>query len=173
MEFHCEISPSKLFEKYKNMYKIDGEDKYLATCEGSHYIFTSTKIVVVSTISRDNTLDIENIRQRVWEMSNTRPLEKVVKVIFETKIVHGLDLEMIHFRIAQTPPKGIVLNIYEPSINPNLILKFSDFFDGFTSSFRIGKDGECFVICDTYRSNSSDEVCRERVSNYFLNVIPL
>ena len=167
MEFPCEISPSKLFDEYRNMYQI-GDEKYLATCKGSHYIFSSTKIVVVSTISQDYPLDIRDIRRRVRDISNTRSIEKVIKVVFETKIFHresSLDLERIHFRLAENPPRGIVLNIYEPSISPNLVLKFSAFPDGFTSSFQIGKDGECFVICDTTQSNSSDEVCSERVSD--------
>lgn len=171
LEFVCTIKPRKLSETFRNIYKVE-ENKFVSTCYGSHYMFLDKKIIVVSMVTPENPLDLKPIRNRVRSVTGERVLGRSTRFVFETVIpipmcdpVLGLD--MTHSRLVKKDPPGLVLNIFEPSVNPNLILKFSEYSDGFTCTFHVQSTGKCHVVCDTSTCGSSEDVCRKRLEPYF------
>lgn len=171
LEFVCNIKPSKLSDKFRNIYEVE-ENKFVSTCHGSHYMFLDKKIIVVSMVTPENPLELNPIRNRVRSVTGERVLGRSTRFVFETVIpipmCHPvLGLDMTHFRLVKNDPPGLVLNIFEPSVNPNLILKFSEYSDGFTCTFHIQSTGKCHVVCDTSICGSSEDVCRKRLESYF------
>ena len=168
-EFESGTSPRELFEKVRNLYEI-GEDRFLSTCEGSHYIFCEKKIVVVFHSNSKYVFDLDSIKNRVKSLVGSS-IWKPTRIVFETLLPNIPDLETIHFRLSENKPDGIILNILEPSIHPSLIIKFSKYSDGFSSTYHIDKTGVCFIVCDTTRCNSSEELSRSRVKSTLNQIV--
>ena len=170
-EFESGKNPRNLFEQIRNLYKIGG-NRFLSTCEGSHYIFCEKKILVVFSSDSKCVFDLDSIKNRVRYLVGSTSC-KTTRIVFETLLPMVSDLETIHFRLSGLnglKPNGLILNILEPSVHPNLILKFSEYSDGFLSTYHIDNTGVCFVVCDVSRCNSSEELSRSRVTST-LNLI--
>ena len=162
-EFESGKTPRDLSEQVRNLYEI-GENKFLSTCEGSHYIFCEKKILVVFSSDSKCVFDLDSIKNRVRYLVGSTSW-KTTRIVFETFLHMVPDLETIHFSLSKNKPNGIILNILEPSVHPNLILKFSEYSDGFSSTYHISSTGVCFVVCDTSRCNSSEKLSRSRATS--------
>lgn len=170
-DFVMNIVPSEIASKVKNIYVKD--DGYMALAEGVIYVYLDDKVSICAVIEEENEWDFSKVQQRVFYSTGIRCAGRMTMMVFETSFVTTggpMFLDMVHHRVAQRPPTGIVINIHEPCINNNLLIKFSAYKDGFTATFHIHEDGRCIVSCDTRRCVQSipDDVCKARV--HFLKV---
>ena len=168
LEFISTVEPKIISNKFRNIYEVE-ENKFVSTCSGSHYMFLDKKIIVASIVTPDKPLDLNPIRNRVRYVTGDRSVGRSIRYVFETMLpmcdpVLGLDIT--HSRLAKNDPPGLVLNILEPSVNPNLVLKFSEYSDGFSCTFHVQNTGKCHIVCDTSVCGSPEDTCRKRVENY-------
>lgn len=163
VEFDVNITPKEVAGRIKNIYEND--DRFVAKSKGSFYVFTRNKISAMSIITDEHPLDLKSIHTTVRSVTGNSSTGKSVCAVLGTKFPVRdslIELDKIHSRLAQKPPSGIVLNIYEPSLNSRLVLKFSAFRDGFTATFHVESNGDCLVLCNTKHCNSTVETCNAR-----------
>ena len=74
----------------------------------------------------------------------------VMKTVFNFQSLADslLKIDILHQRIADIRPDGIVFNILEPTLADKLLVKFSAWGDGFSLVFHINESGETFVHYD-------------------------
>lgn len=59
-----------------------------------------------------------------------------------------MDLDLLHYRLSESPPVGTIMNIFDPSFHPDLFVKVCPWNDGFSVAFHFKSNGKCFVVCD-------------------------
>lgn len=162
VEFKVDIDPLALSKNIRNIYVVG--DTFLANRDGALYVFKKDMVSVCALVTETNPWNLDSVRNCVTSCIGTTASGFTTRVIYETELhldSSEMALEKLHYDLADKPPPGTVLNIYEPTINERLIVKFSVSRDGFTSTFHISTSGECVVVCDTRRCSISktEEEC--------------
>lgn len=141
--------PSDILRTIRNIHFVNG--LYAACSEGVLYVFRRDKVTLYSTKS----IDFATTGHRVYLATGSVPALRTTLMTFETSVELSstsrtdiLFLDLLHYKIMCHPPRGTEINIFEPEIYPNLVVKVSPFTDGFTVTFHIKSTGKCIVVCD-------------------------
>ena len=159
------LEPSKLRDICRHVYWVD--NLCVASSGGALYVFHRDKVSVYSSTP----LNFREARSRIRRVTRSFALGKTTFVVFETSWTVKntencaatsatsatsptsassacLDLDFLHFNLSNHLPFGTDLNIFDPDIHPDLIVKVCPFKDAFTVTFYFKAGGKCLVVCD-------------------------
>ena len=176
----------QLQQKIRHTYYVN--NLCLASSGGVLYVFRQDKVSIYSATS----LDFSSIRSRISLATGAHcPPGKTTTTVFEAAMrvtsatsetnsssssraksatsqtnSPSLDLDLLHYRLSESPPVGTEMNIFDPSFHPDLVVKVCPFQDGFTVAFHFQSSGKCFVVCDakSCATGHREEVFRSRAA---------
>lgn len=151
---HC-LMDLALQQRVRNVARVG--DLFVTSMNGVAYIFEKDRISVYA----ESSLDFFTVRSKIFQAINSKPTGKTTIIVFETpvKLVESIPdsdlvLDTIHYRISCQPPPGVEINIFEPTIHPDCVLKIRPFTDGFTVTFHFKPTGKCHIVCDARQVTS-------------------
>lgn len=157
--------PARLQHTIRNIYVVD--DLHVAVSEGVVYLFRKDKFLfytsstTLKTASSTTLLDISSISRRIWRATGSFPTLKTTVITFEASVTMScvtstniLFLDVLHYNIFKHPPPGTEINIFEPEIHADIIVKVG-FKDGFTVTFHFQHTGRSIVVCDATKCENA------------------
>ena len=158
----------RLQDTIRNIYFVN--DLHVAFSEGVVYVFRKDKFVFYASTTSSSTssctssstssstsstlLDVPSISRRIFRTTGSFPTLKTTIITFETSVTMSsatptnlIFLDLLHNHVCKHPPPGTEINIFEPEIHPDVIVKVG-FKDGFTVSFHFQDTGKTSVVCD-------------------------
>ncbi|ACH46796.1 unknown [Feldmannia species virus] len=155
------IDLNELEKSIARVYKVpDDEDSYYIAKSGNvTYVFHTDRVeacclanVVVSR-ARDilAACDLTIIRRTVSACCPSSGPAIITSVVSETigPLTQGTRFSL-HSKLAREMPRGLVLNILEPSVCPDLVVKFAVENDGntFAVLFKFRENLSCLIVQD-------------------------
>jgi len=146
-ECKVQCDPSDILRTIRNIHFVN--DLHVGFSEGVFYVFRRDKVTLYST----SLLDFATTGNRIYLATGYVPALRTILMTFETSVKLSsssptLFLDLLHDVLLEHPPRGTEINIFEPEIYPNLVIKVSPFMDDFTVTFHIRSTGKCSVVCD-------------------------
>ena len=161
--------PRRLQNTIRNIYVV--EDLHVAVSEGVLYLFRKDNVLLYAsnastTASTSATLlDIPSISRRILRATGSFPTLKTTFMTFETSVTMSsvtstniLFLDFLHYNIFTHPPPGTEMNIFEPEIHADMIVKVG-FKDGFKVTFHFQHTGKSLVVCDATNCEKAVKAC--------------
>ena len=148
-ESTVQCDPSDIQGTTRNIHFVN--DLYVGFSEEVLYVFRRDKVTLYSS----KPIDFSTAGHRIYLATGSIPALRTTLITFETTVALSsasptniIFLDLLHDKIMRHPPRGTEINIFEPEIHPNLVVKVSPFADDFTVTFHIKSTGKCIVVCD-------------------------
>lgn len=135
--FKVQLDLPKLKSLTRHLYQFSEEDNELiAAANNIIYVFHPDRVEVCDTNTKivdsaedfTRVFDLEPARRRIMKATQTFCGYGIVSRVVSSTLVPLSELNRmtLHYRLAETKPPNLELNIFEPVLSPDLLLKFSD-----------------------------------------------
>lgn len=153
--FEVHSKKPDLHQNVRNVYRLN--DVHMAFAEDVWYVFPQGNCVHVFS---STALDMPLIASRIQKATGPCSTGQTKVMVFESSISSlknfetlgsGEDsslLDFVHYEISKAPPPNTKLNIFEPELHADAIVKITPFGDGFTVTLHIKSSNRCILMCD-------------------------
>jgi len=143
--------PCSKSKSVKGLYrKADGT--MLGNINGVFFKFCKGRVMVVGPIGDDHRLsfgEVDAVVCQVTGVGNCRG--KVVTQVFHTHFLavsSSVKLALLHHRIANRPPRGLLSSTLDYQVSDKLVVKLRPYQDGFSVTIRVSRGGSVEIAGD-------------------------